>query len=198
MKAETNRTAALFIGILILCAVVNGHQQTDTPQKELPWPSANLWVNRPPIEPILTRAKTVYVQTSLPPAYATLPDWVLKRYTVTPPEKAELWIFVRAGLGGNTNPDILVMIPNQTGAWGFVVPPPPPPVTDDGDDDCRHAGNTISSLSCGLGNLARPLSNTPRLGSWDQFQYCIGEQEKRDLKEAKKERKTLKKDMENL
>jgi hypothetical protein len=139
-------------------------------EARITWPAQDLWrldIAAWANSPVLTRAHKVFVRSSLPPEFATVPSWFSIRYAVVDdPKLADIYVFVRPGVGGNFNPDILVT--NAAGERRMLAFTP-------------LAGSISSS------NLHPEWTNR----QW--FQYFVTEQDKRDAKDAKKAAKHAKK-----
>jgi hypothetical protein len=154
---------------------------------KIPWPAQDLWQMSGPanaIETVLTQAKTAFLQTDLPEAFSA-PAWLSKYYTlVIDPKDADFYIFVRAGAGGSSNPDVLVMQANglRVALAATELPRPEAPNEEPRIDPYNlcYEWPTSQSATCALLNFSEYLATTnpavpksPALTNWEQLQCLI-------------------------
>jgi hypothetical protein len=168
-------------------------------QPKVPWPSQDAWdgthcVYNAPAScdfAYLLKAKTAFIQSDIPASYSIPPAWFSKRYLIVEdPTQADLRVFVRAGDGGNANPDILMLEPNgQRVLVVYKLKPPP-----NSEYDPCHQWPESESAPCGLSNLSEMLTKPyVEPSNWDKVASVIENEAALEAKRAKKAEKEKKK-----
>jgi len=172
-----------------------------TEAKALPWPAQaewreictyteNFWSTGPSKEykachaalaglvRRLREAKTAYVQSDLPLAFATVPAAFSARFlVVSDPALADIQIFVRAGVGGKQTPDMLAFLKSGEKAFEAVVPP------RDEELFCQNFENANSQPDqCRkyykIGWLSVKYAPPPPVSPWETLLYVVNYVEK--------------------
>jgi len=172
--------------------------------KSLPWPAANAWGNTcphaswcwhklPSIGEPLLQAKTAYVQSDLPAAFAVPPSAFSNRFTVVvDPLIADIQVFVRAGSGGPSMPDIAVFLKGGQLAFARTEQRPVPPSPSTADAQCLHFPYNMTT-ACALLNLGNTLTEgqgaQSYATSWDVLIHVLEQAQKDAEKTARKAQK---------
>lgn len=158
-------------------------QQTVT-GKPLPWPGSDVESNQSARENghKLLEAKSIYIQTALPPEESTPPTWLTQRWYVTKPDEADLRIFISKQVGGS----VTIRRPwdNFQEAWNNALQRPPvQPAVWYKMMLVDHDGNWIMSA----------LSTDSADAMWGDMWKQILDLQRWEAKQAKKAHKEKKK-----
>jgi hypothetical protein len=194
-RLEAKRRNAMRTSILLMALLAGSLAQAQEQPTPLPWPAQDAWegCNQKPAScwdsQYLLKAKSAFIQSDLPASYSTPPTWFSERYTLTQDSKtADMLIFIRPGVGGNTNPDILALEQNGERILSILVKPQTAPTET--YDPCHHFPQS-QSVACGLSNLSDAL-NPPSgevSSNWDQFRGAVNGQVIEAAKQLKKDKK---------